>query len=493
LGQIFYVCLIMLIKEDEMSKTKSVGIVVVGIVAIVIIAAITRPMPTTIPKYTLSASVSPPQAGSVSPSSGKYLRGVQVSLTATPATGYRFVNWTGDVDTVANVNSASAVISMNDDYSITANFVPEILEIRDWYDLDAVRDNLDGSYLLMNDLDSTTAGYVDLASETANGGRGWEPLGTSDYGFTGNFNGQGHEVRDLFINRPGQDYAGLFARVSWTDPIENVGLIENVGVFQADVTGGSEVGVLVGHHAGIVNNSYSTCSVTIGGFYVGGLVGYNGGGSVSNSHSSGNVTGIYYVGGLVGHIEGARTVREGNVRNCYSTSSVTGDTRVGGLVGSTFGDVRVGDSYFAGSVTGRRWVGGLVAENYGGNVSDSYSTGNVTGKGYAGCLVGLNLWGTISRCYSTGTVSGDGAVGGLVGDNSEGTVNNSFWDTQTSGQPTSAAGIGKTTAEMKSIATFSGAGWKILAVANSGTRNRSCTWNVVDGQTYPFLSWQPTT
>jgi hypothetical protein len=71
------------------------------------------------------------------------------------------------------------------------------------------------------------------------------------------------------------------------------------------------------------------------------------------------------------------------------------------------------------------------------------------------------------------------------------TVGNSFWDSQTSGQSNSAGGTGKTTAEMKSIATFSGAGWNMIAVANPGTRNPAYIWNIVDGQTYPFLSWQP--
>jgi hypothetical protein len=80
-------------------------------------------------------------------------------------------------------------------------------------------------------------------------------------------------------------------------------------------------------------------------------------------------------------------------------------------------------------------------------------------------------------------------VGGLVG-NSWGTVSNSFWDIQGSGQATSAGGTGKTTTEMKSIATFSGSGWNIVAVANPGARNASYIWNIVDGQTYPFLSWQ---
>jgi len=49
------------------------------------------------------------------------------------------------------------------------------LKIRTWYDLDAVRNNLRGHHILMNDLDSTTAGYEDLASPTANGGKGWQP------------------------------------------------------------------------------------------------------------------------------------------------------------------------------------------------------------------------------------------------------------------------------------------------------------------------------
>ena len=52
-------------------------------------------------------------------------------------------------------------------------------------------------------------------------------------------------------------------------------------------------------------------------------------------------------------------------------------------------------------------------------------------------------------------------------------------------------GTGKTTAEMQDIATFSGATWDIVAVDNPGTRNPSYIWNIVDTETYPFLSWEP--
>jgi hypothetical protein len=76
-----------------------------------------------------------------------------------------------------------------------------------------------------------------------------------------------------------------------------------------------------------------------------------------------------------------------------------------------------------------------------------------------------------------------------VGEN-PGTANNSFWNIETSGQATSAGGTGKTTTQMKNIATFSGAGWNIIAVT-SGETNPAYAWNIVDGVTYPFLSWEP--
>jgi len=95
-------------------------------------------------------------------------------------------------------------------------------------------------------------------------------------------------------------------------------------------------------------------------------------------------------------------------------------------------------------------------------------------------------------------VAGYSNVGGLVGlnfairvhDDYPAIVSNSFWDTETSGMEVSDGGVGKTTAQMQNIATFSGAAWNIIAVANPGMRNPSYIWNIVNGVTYPFLSWQ---
>lgn len=67
-----------------------------------------------------------------------YEVGAVVNLVATPDAGYRFVNWTGDVATIADVNAASTTITMNDDYSITANFakIPSPTFIIEWFDFE---------------------------------------------------------------------------------------------------------------------------------------------------------------------------------------------------------------------------------------------------------------------------------------------------------------------------------------------------------------------
>jgi hypothetical protein len=378
-----------------------------------------------------------------------YGKGTAVNLVAEAQDGYHFVSWTGGVDAIDNINAATTIITMNGDYSILANFGLEVVEIRTWHDLNAIRNNLGARYILTNDLGSASAGYVELASETANQGKGWQPIGTSDDQFTGNFDGQGYEIKDLFMNRPDQSYVGLFGEVG------QEGVTRNIGVVNVTVIGNDYVGGLVGHTEGSVSNSYSTGNVT-GEEHVGSLVGHNGG-VVNNSHSSGSVTGDSRVGGLVGW-------NQAPLSNSYSNCSVTGNSSVGGLVGDNW--------------------------QYKASVNNCYSAGNVIGGRRVGGLIGLNDYASVTHSYSAGRVNGESDVGGLVGYN-KGTVSDSFWDTKTSGQATSAGGTGKTTVEMKNATTFSGAGWDITAVANPRTRDPSYIWNIVNGVTYPFLGWQP--
>jgi len=51
-----------------------------------------------------------------------YDEGEVVQVVAEPNEGYRFVNWTGDVSTIADVNAATTTITMSGNYSIMACF-----------------------------------------------------------------------------------------------------------------------------------------------------------------------------------------------------------------------------------------------------------------------------------------------------------------------------------------------------------------------------------
>ena len=198
------------------------------------------------------------------------------------------------------------------------------------------------------------------------------------------------------------------------------------------------------------------------------------------------VSGNDGVGGLVG-------VNGGNISNCYSTGTVSNApnsdySRVGGLVGENYGSIS--NCYSTSAVSGE-CVGGLVGENDGSTIN-CYSTGSVSGFGYVGGLVGLNRY-SISNCYSTGAVSGSGYVGGLVGRNSGssyccgmdgGTVSGGFWDVNTSGQTTSDGGTGMTTAQMKTVSTFTSAGWDFT----NGDGNPTVWFMPIGG--YLILSWQ---
>jgi hypothetical protein len=54
-----------------------------------------------------------------------YAAGTVVPLVATPDEGYQFRSWTGDIAYVTNPDTASTIITMNDNYAIVANFETE--------------------------------------------------------------------------------------------------------------------------------------------------------------------------------------------------------------------------------------------------------------------------------------------------------------------------------------------------------------------------------
>jgi uncharacterized repeat protein (TIGR02543 family) len=76
--------------------------------------------------YTLTIISSTAGGSIIIPGEGNFTYDVVtvVDLVAEVEPGYQFVNWTGDVDTIVDPDSASTNITTNDDYSITANFEP---------------------------------------------------------------------------------------------------------------------------------------------------------------------------------------------------------------------------------------------------------------------------------------------------------------------------------------------------------------------------------
>ena len=224
-------------------------------------------------------------------------------------------------------------------------------EITDWHDLAAVREDLDGEYALVTDLDARTAGYDE---HVGNPERGWAPIGEYDSEaateFTGAFDGRGNEIADLRIDRPEIDSVGLFG--------VSEGTVENVRLTGPEVTGRGGVGGLVGEiTGGSVSGSVVREGPVAGEFGVGGLVGITARGDVSTSAvRGGTVAGREAVGGLVGDVVNRNEVSASFVRG----ATVTGETAVGGFAGHNRFRSEVRGSWAAGEVAGDARVGGFL-------------------------------------------------------------------------------------------------------------------------------------
>ena len=127
--------------------------------------------------------------------------------------------------------------------------------------LQGMKNNLTGRYALGSNIDAT-------ATSTWNAGLGFAPVGDNILPFEGTFDGLGHTISNLVINRPATTYVGLFGRTS-------NGIISNVGLLNVNITGNYYVGGLVGseNSSGSITNSYSAGSVSGSNNEVGGLMG----------------------------------------------------------------------------------------------------------------------------------------------------------------------------------------------------------------------------
>ena len=338
-------------------------------------------------------------------------------------------------------------------------------------DLDMVRNNLSGKFCLDND--------INLAS-VAN----FDPIGNEQSPFTGQFNGQGHVIRNLKINTNGLN-VGLFSAV--TGSVTNLGVVNAKVIVTSDSNFWRTAGILAGNIAskGSIGGSYATGSVscTTSKCLVGGLVGNaNSPNLIYNSWSSAAVTGgdTTSAGGLVGE-------NGGKISGSYATGDVTCGNAclTGGLVGESYTNSSPGSatatvmtSFATGAVSSgaNSNIGGLIGHHYRGNLNESYASGPVSGGATSsiGGLVGYNQ-GSVSQSYAVGPSStmSPNFIGGLVGQQTNpGTVTTSYWDTDTTKQMTSPGGVAKTTPGLRSTLP---AGFVVPP------------WGITKKRSYPYL------
>jgi filamentous hemagglutinin family protein len=359
------------------------------------------------------------------------------------------------------------------------------------------------SYVLNNNIDASASGswsgsFVPLASS----------------GYTGVFDGAGHTISGLSISRSSADNVGLFGRI-------DTGTVRDLTLSDVFAEGAHNVGGLAGvvsDGIGYINN-VSVSGTVSGVGNVGLLIGRNGG-LASNVHSSGTVYGT--TGATASNIGGLVGASSGQISDAWSDAGVhtTGDGYAGGLVGSNFasdgGTGSITRSYASGMVySSGEIVGGLVGDNRGGTVTLSYSTASVSGGRNVGGLAGRNTsGGTIYNVYASGEVHGnsdsaffshanigglvgelysgyissvysDGSVdpgsfssiGGLVGRQVGGSLSAGYFNQETAGTSSDAAGaVGLTAAQMLKQSSFAGFNF------DDGPE-----WRIYDGHTVPLL------
>lgn len=215
-------------------------------------------------------------------------------------------------------------------------------------DLKNVANNLDGTYNLMNDLDLS--------------GLEWNPLGSSDEPFTGEFYGNGHTISNLTITTA-EDIQGLF------------GYTEGAYIYGLEVTG-----------------------KVIGGTYTGGIVGrLTGKSTIAYCINRASVTGSGQIGGIVGRVS------DSTIDHCLNYSMITTKGRgCGGITADIYRYGTISNCVNMADITGGSDItGGIVGGSTYGTVTGCYNAGNVASGYRSGAIAGDNAGyaGTRSNNY----------------------------------------------------------------------------------------------
>ena len=256
----------------------------------------------------------------------------------------------------------------------------------------------DGYYYLTTDIDLSSD--ISENGDFYDDGKGWTPIGNASTPFTGIFDGQGHTVKNLTINRT-TSYIGLFGCASGAK-------FYDLTLEDSAVYGHSNVGSIIGYGSGV---SLSGCNVISGtvqatSTYCGGVSGQLVGmadSSASNCTNSATVSGTSYVGGLFGELTGSTAV----IDNCKNSGTVTGTSKnIAGIAGGA-SSATVKNCENTGSIESKD---ALSVTNVGGIVGNCQAVSNCVNRG--------SIYATLkSPCdRDAGNIQSTSYVGGITGD-----------------------------------------------------------------------------
>lgn len=284
-------------------------------------------------------------------------------------------------------------------------------------------------------------------------GQGWMPIGHHNnykqfYSFEGSYDGKGHTISNLYINRPDLRSVGLFSRLLTNYESDSCKvIIQGLGLVNVNITGEDEVGALAGN---------------------------SGTAFINKCYAIGKISSLGYAGGLIG------VVGDGMLLN-YSNQ-----TEVRGLISNC---------YFKGTVTGIEAVGGITATVVKTTISNCYSMADLScDKGSVGGIFGFiySIDNYLTNSYFKGTLKGNSNVDMFLEYDKNLTISNVFWDMESSPLFINRSTLlyksvkisntkGLTTQEMKSNLTFIKAGWDFK---NIWQINKSIN------EGYPSFKWQ---
>ncbi len=362
--------------------------------------------------------------------------------------------------------------------------------------------SMNANYVLMADIDLNPGKWSENKDEEKgitynfNGdAEQWTPIGTLEKPFTGTFNGNGHTISGIYINKPEEDCKGLFGVIEDST-------IENLTV-SGSITGNESLGGIAGQANGKIMISNCLNKSNIGANYTWAFCGGIIGGSGSNNikiECCGNEGKIEGVGNNVGGIAGGIEPNESGqifIENCYNAGNVTGNGRVAGIIGRGV-YVVINFCYNKGNINGLGPTGGIGGDIVFTNINSCYNKGDIIAPNSSGGIVGAFGYasdGEINNSYNIGSVQGDENVGGIVAILYRGNIKNCYYLTDKASVGIYRDDTGKSQqAESKTEAemTDTTEGKSFVDILNNGETNwkedKKGTEAINDG--YPILSWQ---